>query len=462
MSDLLAEITVRGTTYRLSRQGLAGQYFYHPFVVRMPTLELGQVEDSGKIGVKFGFITLTNEPTNPDHPFGLVRYSSLFTVQQLFPCTLRWGEAGRLLFEGQIFLQTITETEITFALTDKSYELGARPFSLTESFVFVEGIRVYPTTDNDPILIVAPGHQFQTGQVVTFERMTVIGTDLEYTAPSFDQATQAQDLDSDNYYIVDSVTTDNASKTTLGNATNPTAFTIQNRRFIPVTKLPSDVSLPSVTEQFLTYNSDGNTHRVGFPQRIPFTWGSFQNQTPVLKKRSNEIANPGLLLNDADYPIEVREDGVLIYSTKSSSSEYWDQGSISGTYSQSGTVITATVSNTLVVGQTVNLTFTGSPKSDDGVYTVVSLIGFSPNYSGFTVTAGSSKTASGSVTISIGIAPTSTVITLNRNTFQGTTLSISGKSNKGAGLAGNTSSTLAEFYSYVADQFGFTLNTDKI
>ena len=462
MSDLLAEITVRGTTYRLSRQGLAGEYFYHPFVVRMPTLELGQVEDSGKIGVKFGFISLTNEPTNPDHPFGLVRYNSLFTIQQLFPCQLKWGEAGRVLFDGQIFLQTITESEITFALTDKSYELGARPFSLTESFVFVEGIRVYPTANNQPILIVAPNHQFQTGQVITFERMTSIGTDLEYTEPSFDQVTQEQDRDSDNYYIVDSVTTDNASKTSLGNATNQTAFTIQNRRFIPVTKLPSDVSLPSATEVFLTYNSDGNSHRCGFPQRVPFTWGTFQNQTPVLKKRSNEIANPGLVLNDNDYPVEVREDGVLIYSTNSSSPEYWDQGSVSGTYSQSGTVITVTVSNTLTVGQTVSLTFTGSPQSDDGVYTVATLTGTAPTYSGFTVTAGSSKTASGTVTISIGIAPTATTITLNRNTFQGTTLSISGKSDKGVSISGNTSSTLAEFYQYVANEFGFTLNVDKI
>lgn len=457
MSDLLAEITVRGTTYRLSRQGLAGQYFYHPFVVRMPTLELGQVEDSGKIGVKFGFITLTNEPTNPDHPFGLVRYSSLFTVQQLFPCTLRWGEAGRLLFEGQIFLQTITETEITFALTDKSYELGARPFSLTESFVFVERIRVYPVSENKPILFIVPGHQFQTGQVVTFERMTVIGTDLEYTAPSFDQTTQAQDLDSDNYYIVDSV-----ESVSIGGVSTP-AFTIQNRRFIPVTKLPSDAPNPTSPYDELIYASDGNAHRVGFPQRVPFTWGSFQNQTPVLKKRSNEIANPGLLLNDADYPIEVREDGVLIYSTKSSSSEYWDKGSVSGTYSQSSTIITITAvsSHGLVAGQTVNLDFT-TGASADGVYSVTEVTSSTV----FTVTAGSSVSTSGNVTINKGIAPDANVITLNRNTFQGTTLSISGKSNKGAGIivdsVPNTSSTLAEFYQYVANEFGFTLNTDKI
>ena len=458
MSDLLAEITVRGTTYRLSKQGLAGEYFYHPFVVRMPTLELGQVEDSGKIGVKFGFISLTNEPTNPDHPFGLVRYNSLFTIQQLFPCQLKWGEAGRVLFDGQIFLQTITESEITFALTDKSYELGARPFSLTESFVFVEGIRVYPTANNQPILIVAPNHQFQTGQVITFERMTSIGTDLEYTEPSFDQVTQEQDRDSDNYYIVDSVTTDNASKTSLNNETNQTAFTIQNRRFIPVTKLPSDVSLPSATEVFLTYNSDGNNHRCGFPQRVPFTWGTFQNQTPVLKKRSNEIANPGLVLNDNDYPVEVREDGVLIYSTNSSSPEYWGKGSVSGTYSQSGTTITITASSHGVsAGQTVDLDFT-TGASADGVYTVTEVTSSSV----FTVTAGSSVSTSGNVTVNRGIAPTATTITLNRNTFQGTTLSISGKSDKGVSISGNTSSTLAEFYQYVANKFGFTLNVDKI
>ena len=458
MSDLLAEITVRGTTYRLSRQGLAGQYFYHPFVVRMPTLELGQVEDSGKIGVKFGFITLTNEPTNPDHPFGLVRYSSLFTVQQLFPCTLRWGEAGRLLFEGQIFLQTITETEITFALTDKSYELGARPFSLAESFVFVERIRVYPVSENKPVLFILPGHQFQTGQVVTFERMTNIGTDLEYTAPSFDQATQSQDLDSDNYYIIDSV-----ESVSIGGVSTP-AFTIQNRRFIPVTKLPSDAPNPTSPYDELIYASDGNTHRVGFPQRVPFTWGSFQNQTPVLKKRSNEIANPGLILNDNTYPVEVREDGVVIYTTNSDPgglyySEYWGRlGSLTGTYSQSGTTITITVtSHGLVAGQTVSLDFT-TGASADGVYSVTEVT----NSTVFTVTAGSSVSTSGNVTVGRGVAPTATTITLNRNTFQGTTLSISGKSNKGAGLAGNTSSTLAEFYSYVANEFGFTLNTDKI
>ena len=61
MSQLLATITVDGTDCRGSMRGFAGQNFYQPFVKRMPSLELGQVEDSGKIGVKFGNITLTHD-----------------------------------------------------------------------------------------------------------------------------------------------------------------------------------------------------------------------------------------------------------------------------------------------------------------------------------------------------------------------------------------------------------------
>ena len=452
MSDLLAEITVQGTVYRVSKKGLAGQYFYHPFVVRMPTLELGQVEDSGKIGVKFGFITLTNEPTNPEHPFGLRRYNSLFSVQQLFPCVLRWGEAGRILFEGQIFLQTITEKEISFALTDKTYELGARPFSLTESFVFVERIRVFPLTENTPVKFIAPNHPFQTGQIVTFEKMTVIGSDVEYTPQSYDQSLQSQDPDSDNYYIIDSTDAVNIGGSPVS------AFTIQNKRLIPVVEMPSDVASPSSPYTEVVYSSDGYNHRVGFPQRVPFSWGVIQHKTPVLKKKSNEVANPSLELNNPDYPIEVSEDGVLIFSTSSASSEYYNPGiSLSGAYTQSSgsTEISITItSHGLATGRTINVSFTtGSAIS--GVYTVTSVVSSSV----FTVTAGSGAASnySGSVTVTVGIAPTATTITLNRNTFQGTTLSISGKSNRAAAaIPLSTSSTLSEFFTYVANQFGFS------
>ena len=116
------------------------------------------------------------------------------------------------------------------------------------------------------------------------------------------------------------------------------------------------------------------------PLRLPFSWGIINEQTPVIKKRSDEVANPGLDLdasNNSDNPIVIREDGVLIYSTNSNSGQYYD----------------------------------GSGNS--------------------------------------GVAPTSTVIKLNRATTGGV-LSISGISTRGT--------TLASFFGHVATQLGLSLD----
>ena len=344
MSQLLVTITVDGTAYRCSKRGFAGEYFWRPVVKRMPSLELGQVEDSGKIGVKFGNLTLFNDHLDADHPFGLSRYEDLVRLPLLYDCVIQWGEDGRNLFDGQIFLQTISETEISFALTDTEYTLGARPFTLTESFAFVEGVSV--PGGGLPVEITANNHGFSTGQVVTFEKMDTYGANLEYSG-----------VTADNYYYI--------------TRTGANTFTLQDRDFIQVS---SGVGTTG------TFTSDGETHRVGIPLRLPFSWGIVNEQTPVIKKRDDEVANPSLDLdasNNSENPIEIREDGVLIYSTNSNSGQWYD--------------------------------------------------------------------ASGNS----GIAPTSTVIKLNRATTGGV-LSISGVSTRGT--------TLAAFFSYVATQLGLNLD----
>jgi hypothetical protein len=294
MSQLLATITVDGTAYRGSIRGFAGQNFYQPFVKRMPSLELGQVEDSGKIGVKFGNITLTNDYLNASHPFALQRYEDLVVAPSLYPTSLKWGEAGSDLFSGNIFLQSVSETEITFALTDDEYTLGARPFTLTENFVFLESVTV--PGGGAPVSITALNHQFVSGTVVIFEKMDTYGQLLEYSGVS-----------ADNYYYVV--------------RTSSNTFTLQDKNFVPVT---SGVGTAG------TFTSDGDTHRVGVPLRVPFSWGIVKNVTPVIKKKDDEVANPDLQTNNSSYPIEIREDGVLIYSTDNTSSEFWNGSGGSG------------------------------------------------------------------------------------------------------------------------------------
>ena len=305
MSQLLVTITVDGTSYRCSKRGFAGEYFWRPVVKRMPSLELGQVEDSGKIGVKFGNLTLFNDHLDSDHPFGLSRYEDLVRLPRLYDCIIQWGEDGRNLFDGQIFLQTISETEISFALTDTEYTLGARPFTLTESFAFVEGVSV--PGGGLPVEITANAHGFSTGQVVTFEKMDTYGANLEYSG-----------VTADNYYYI--------------TRTGANTFTLQDRDFIQVS---SGVGTAG------TFTSDGDTHRVGIPLRLPFSWGIVNEQTPVIKKRDDEVANPSLDLdasNNSDNPIEIREDGVLIYSTNSNSGQWYDASGNSGVAPTASTI----------------------------------------------------------------------------------------------------------------------------
>jgi hypothetical protein len=260
----------------------------------MPSLELGQVEDSGKIGVKFGNITLTNDYLNASHPFALQRYEDLLTAPRLYPTSLKWGESGSDLFSGNIFLQSVTDTELTFALTDTEYTKGSRPFTLSENFVFVEAVT--SSGAGVPVSITALNHGFPTGTVVTFEQMDSYGELLEY-----------QSVAVDNYYYVV--------------RTGSNTFTLQDKNFIPVTSGYGTTG---------TFTSDGETHRVGIPLRVPFSWGIIKNATPVIKKRDDEVVNPDLQTNNSSYPIEIREDGVLIYSTDNTSSEFWNGSGGSG------------------------------------------------------------------------------------------------------------------------------------
>ena len=129
--------------------------------------------------------------------------------------------------------------------------------------------------------------------------MNNIGGLLEYSGPP-----------TDNFFVVGSVISNNV-------------FTIQTKDFTPVT-LASEIGSTG------SYTPDSETHRVGLAQRVPFSWGAVVNVTPVIKKRSNDVANPNLVLNSSTFPIEIRENGVLIYSTDSTSTQYWNGPNGSG------------------------------------------------------------------------------------------------------------------------------------
>lgn len=128
----------------------------------------------------------------------------------------------------------------------------------------------------------------------------------------------------------------------------------------------------------------------------------------------------------------------------------------SGTYTQSGTTVTITITNHgLSFGSTVAFTFTGSPKPADGSYSISSVTG--PNT--FTITSGVSQTASGNADFSFvtnQVSISSTTLEVNTDDIQLQTI------HSGTFLGGSSYSDEDYYDSVMVDGYGRIVDGKKI
>lgn len=284
MSSLLVTITVDSTDFYLSNKQFVGTHYYYPFVVVPPTIEIGVVS-GGLVRIKYGSITLSNDKNSNVHPFGTGRYKFLFDTQVFpYPIEIRTDENATPIITGNAYFSNFRDDGIVFDISDIEYEQILTRYTQTEKWCYVENI-----SSDTPAQITANNHQFVTGQIITFERMIPANSDLEYSETN------------DNYFIV-------------GNVIDANTFELHTKDNVDV--VGADIQNGAVAFSELN-------NRVGLPQENPFTFGQIINRTPVIKKYANEVANPYLLTASNTYPIEVREDGVLIGTTDSNSAEYF-------------------------------------------------------------------------------------------------------------------------------------------
>lgn len=288
---ILAEITVDNTVYYLSQEGYQGEYFYYPFLISMPRLDIGAVGKGGLIGVRLGDLTITNDPHNQQHPFSGTRYADLLAQPYQYSCRIYWSETMTLLHDGAISLAQIEQTQLTFTLADPAFEQILKYYSITNKWFYVE--EVLNTT---PVTITVSGHEFVVGQEIVFDLMQGPGQELNY------------DRANHNYYVVASV-----SGNTIGLKDS------ENQDI-----LPANVTLGTVTlDNGTTDNIPKN--RVGIPALVPFTHGAVFHKTPVIRRHGTEVANPNMSWTNTEFPLEVYEDGVLIGSTDPASPELFNR-----------------------------------------------------------------------------------------------------------------------------------------
>ena len=84
--------------------GANGEY-YHGFIQRAPNLKL-QDTGSGQIEMSGATIVISNEPNNPNHPFGQSNYAKILSDNGPYYIGIKYQSVYNL-FEGQLFIQTL-------------------------------------------------------------------------------------------------------------------------------------------------------------------------------------------------------------------------------------------------------------------------------------------------------------------------------------------------------------------
>lgn len=89
--------------------GANGEY-YHGFIQRAPNLKL-QDTGSGQIEMSGATIVISNEPNNPNHPFGQSNYAKILSDNGPYYIGIKYQSVYNL-FEGQLFIQTLDSESV--------------------------------------------------------------------------------------------------------------------------------------------------------------------------------------------------------------------------------------------------------------------------------------------------------------------------------------------------------------
>jgi hypothetical protein len=288
MSELvLVEIEFNSKKWYLSEEGYIGESYYAPYLSETPTLELGEVK-GGYIGVRLGDLSIANRPNDRFSPFSIFGggYARLLAnPTQKIPVQIYWQQNKRVesIFDGTMYLKGLDKDSFNFLLEDKviDVDLLSEARDYNSAFVSVNSISI--TGEGDKGYVSAPDHGLEEGDFIKVSLAS----------------------NSDFETIVDNVI--------------------------------DEVRIEYVDENHFRYPfSDGITSNVAFIRSSdylmeafakkpePFSFGEIVRKKDIIQTEAREerfktgdfsgfeFSNPDLDPNNADYPIFLFDDGVLV------------------------------------------------------------------------------------------------------------------------------------------------------
>lgn len=347
---LLIEIEFNSKTWYLSEEGFIGESYYAPYLSESPTLELGEVK-GGYIGVRLGDLSIANRPNDRFSPFSIFGggYAKLLAnPNQKIPIQIYWQQNKLIesLFDGTMYLNSFDTDSFNFLLEDKieDIDLLSEARDYNSPFVSVNSISITGQTTTG--YVTAPDHGLKTGEYIKVSNSSV---------PEFDT------LDSARGVIIPVPVTlvDENHFTYVFTGSNSTGFARSSDYLMETyTKKPQPFSFGEVVRKKDIILIDERQERDAL--------GGFSGF---------EYSNPDLDPNNADYPIFLFDDGVLVGSSDPNRSGSIPNGiSVSGATRNVNSLRLDTPSkHNLLVGSTVSLSgFTPAEINTTGPFYVVS------------------------------------------------------------------------------------------
>ena len=352
MSDvLLVEIEFNSKTWYLSEEGYIGENYYAPYLSKSPSLELGEVK-GGYIGVRLGDLSIANRSNDRFSPFSIFGggYQKLLSnPNQKIPVNISWEQHDIIqsLFDGTMYLSGFNTDEFNFLLEDKieDVDLLSQARDYNSSFVSVNSISIRGV--NTYGYVIAPDHGLITGDFIKVSGSSINAFNTLNNATGVIEPVRITVVD-DNHFTYNF----------LGGLTS-TAF-----------ERSSEYLMETYTKK---------------PQ--PFSFGVINRKKDIIliderPLRDNlgdysffEYSNPDLDPNNAEYPILLFDDGVLVGSSDQNRSGRILNGLevIGVTRNVDSLTLETADKHNLLIGSTVSLSgFTPNEVNTSGAFYVVS------------------------------------------------------------------------------------------
>lgn len=284
---LLVEIEFNSKRWYLSEEGYIGESYYAPYLSETPTLELGEVK-GGYIGVRLGDLSIANRPNDRFSPFSIFGggYAKLLAnPSQKIPVQMYWQQNKLIesIFDGTMYLKGLDKDSFNFLLEDKVIDIDllneARDYN--SAFVSVNSISI--TGEGSTGYVTAPDHGLKEGDYIKVSQST--NSDFETIENGIIEEFVIEYIDDNHFRYPFSA----------GVTTNTSFIRSSDYLMESYAKKPEPFSFGEIVRKKDIIQTHAREER--------FNTGDLSGF---------EYSNPDLDPNDADYPIYLFDDGVLV------------------------------------------------------------------------------------------------------------------------------------------------------